>query len=570
MQKYFMVLVAFIIFTGTSLAKPVPYTPFDLAVINSNKPKIAKLLRSGYDINTLTLNGKTPLMYAASVRNISMLKFLIKKGADIRKLNNIGYTALMYAVGMSDEGIEKYTTAAIKYHMAVILISQGARASARDTFVKQTVLHHALRGKTSLQLVRLLVQKNASIKAATPDGKTILMYAAATLNPEIIQYLIQNGATVNQKDTNGDTALMHTVDNLNNLSLNIVYDAKKFSPYLKTCDVLLKKGADIHIINNKGEYVFHRMVRIDAPMVKYLVQKGARVNQKDRKGTTILKRVESAYRDGNLKQKYYLKLKQFLIHNGAAKVSMDSSKTKSLFGAISSGNLKRVRALITQGADVNGFDSIGNTPLLAAIKQMNYPIARYLISKGANVNGKTQNGTPILMAIQGRDYTVRNNYRTIKYYTLVLNSGADVNGRDTEGRTSAMYASKNKDMEVLKLLGAKNADMRLQDNKGDSVLHYGIKNLYSAENLKMITYLISRGVSVNIKNKKGQTPLAASIGTYHIEIVKFFLKKGANPNIKDAEGLTAIGYAGKLMQRYKFQSKYYSNVIALLKKNGGK
>lgn len=540
------------------------------AIANSNKKSIERLLRQGFNINKKSINGDTPLMFAAEMRIESMVPFLITKGADVNIRGQRGYTALIYAVGVSDQAIENRTTADAKFRIAKALVTAKADVKAVDTLTKSSVLHHATFGKTSLKMIQYLVEKGAPVNAKTKYGKSVLMYSTRTLNYKIVQYLIQKGASVKMKDSDGNTALMLAIDALNQLSLQDVENSKKYDQYLMVIDVLLKNGADIHMKDKKGTYPLHRMTRIDSPLLKYLINKGAKVNEKDQYGDTILTRVEKHFQKGFLDEKHYKDIKKFLLARGATGRSIDSSSTKYLFGAITAGSLSRVKQSLAKGADINGYNEVGETPLIASIRMMQYPIARYLIARGADVNGKTKDGTPALMAIQGTDYTVYYNYRSLKYYTILLNSGADVNARDAQGRTSAMFAVKTVDFAVLKLLSAKNADFTIQDNNGDTVVHYITRNISSEENFAAIDYLLAHGANIDTRNNKGLTPLWMAIKYSHEGRVIYLLKKGANPNLKDKKGNTALGFVKSLPSRYKFDKERNQKMIAILKKYGGR
>ena len=106
--------------------------------------------------------GGTPLMYAAYVGNIEVIKLLIEKGADVNARNNHNGTALMLVAQRGD------------------LVS-----------------------------VRLLLEKGADARVRHASGYTALMYAAASENsdPELIRAFLARGVELNVKANDGETAL---------------------------------------------------------------------------------------------------------------------------------------------------------------------------------------------------------------------------------------------------------------------------------------------------------------------------------------------------------------------------
>lgn len=73
-------------------------TALSLAVTNGYRLIIDWLINEkGANVNTKNNDGCTPLMYAASVGHIDILKFLIEKSADLELKNEDGFTALHWA-----------------------------------------------------------------------------------------------------------------------------------------------------------------------------------------------------------------------------------------------------------------------------------------------------------------------------------------------------------------------------------------------------------------------------------------------------------------------------------------
>ena len=64
-------------------------------------------VKSGADIEHICAN-KTPLMYAAKLGKLEMLKYLIEQGANINAVSTKGKTALSYSIEYKRPEIEAY------------------------------------------------------------------------------------------------------------------------------------------------------------------------------------------------------------------------------------------------------------------------------------------------------------------------------------------------------------------------------------------------------------------------------------------------------------------------------
>ena len=112
----------------------------------------------------------TPLMYAASVDDIEMVKILTENGAKVNASDSHGRTGLMYV--------------AIK---------------------------HDVQCEHSVEIIDFLTSKGADVNAKyfndVDSDITALMIATTVGNIEIVEALIRNGANVNARTTKGTTAL---------------------------------------------------------------------------------------------------------------------------------------------------------------------------------------------------------------------------------------------------------------------------------------------------------------------------------------------------------------------------
>jgi ankyrin repeat protein len=109
-------------------------------------------------------------------------------------------------------------------------------------------------------------------------------------------------------------------------------------------------------------------------------------------------------------------------------------------------------------------------------------------------------------------------------------------------------------LDVIELLVDHGADIHSTNDDG-SILYTGIAN----SNLDMVAWGIGRGLSVNGRNDRGQTPLYWAVIEYDVDIVELLLKHDADPNIPSNIG------------RYPLQfviQDYDRNIVILLLEYG--
>ena len=108
--------------------------------------------------------------------------------------------------------------------------------------------------------------------------------------------------------------------------------------------------------------------------VKLLVQAGADLSAKDKKGRTALTYAKEA------------KFKRVVAYLEAAYEKRDAAGALTLREAAATGTLYRVKALLEAGADVEQSDEHGQTPLMFAVAAGHVEVVRMLCAAGANVH----------------------------------------------------------------------------------------------------------------------------------------------------------------------------------------
>ena len=126
----------------------------------------------------------------------------------------------------------------------------------------------------------------------------------------------------------------------------------------------------------------------------------------------------------------------------------------------------------------------------------------------------------------------------------LLKNGAEVDSKDSYGRTPLSWATENGREAVVKLLlGREPVEVNSKDIDGRTPLLYAVENGHEA----VVKLLLGReGVEVNSKDIDGRTPLSYAAVYGHEAVVKLLLgREGVEVNSKDSDGRTLLSYAAE-------------------------
>ena len=98
---------------------------------------------------------------------------------------------------------------------------------------------------------------------------------------------------------------------------------------------------------------------------------------------------------------------------------------------------------------------------------------------------------------------------------------------------------RNGDINDVKLLLGKGADINTKDNDGWTALHYATRH----QTTEMAQLLLDRGADINAKDNDGWTALHCAAVYKNTEMVQLLLDKGADVNAKTDIGKDALNYA---------------------------
>lgn len=212
---------------------------------------------------------------------------------------------------------------------------------------------------------------------------------------------------------------------------------------------------------------------------------------------------------------------------------METTETdieSELITAIENKNFETTKKLINSGYDINR-EVNGHTALTIAVNLHNNKIVKMLIDAGANVNTKSTDGLTILMFA----IITKNNGAT----NILINAGIDINAQDIDGLTALMTAIKLKNNRVVSLLINSWADLNIKDKNGYTALMHAI----ICENNIASTILINAKADLNIKCNKGETVLILAISFKNNNVVKMLIEYEIEINAQTNNNYTALMHA---------------------------
>ena len=231
---------------------------------------------------------------AVKSHSLGYTRILLANGADLefQNRNQLITTVLCVAASHDDSDIVKF------------LIENNASMEER-TERNETILMQAVVNK-NLDLLQYLVEHGAKLDDTVPyNGLTALMYAAKVNFPEAITYLVSKGANINMQSKDGETALLIASSKRNFEAMKALLDCGAdieiqdkfgFTPlsiacynnYLDAAQVLIDHGANINARTEDGRTILMVSASNLRPeSVKFLVDKGADKTVTDKDGKTV-------------------------------------------------------------------------------------------------------------------------------------------------------------------------------------------------------------------------------------------------------------------------------------------
>jgi ankyrin repeat protein len=293
-----------------------------------------------------------------------------------------------------------------------------------------------------------------AINIANLYGTTPLHYAAS-FAPDFIETLILRGANLEARDTRtGNTPLFFAI-----------------SRSQTAMRLLLKHGSQVDVTNRMSETPFHYAVckqYITPQDLDELIARGARLEARDSRGNTPL---------NNAVLYHHARIK-YLLDRGAKMNSINEQGETLLYDAVSADALPFIDELLRIGLDPLQKNHLGDSPFIFSLRKPTLEVADRLFDH-LNKQGKTDGmlaemNTPDVEDTTPLYHTIINNHKNVFDWFILM--GADLSLSDKKKRTALYCAVVFQRVDFIKTLLAKGADPWAADIEGNTPLKLAMKS----------------------------------------------------------------------------------------------
>ena len=352
-----------------------------------------------------------------------------------------------------------------------------------------TALRDAVRlNKTDM--VKFLLLHNADLTETDNDGNDILMYAVITNSPiEMIEDIIAAGGDVNTQNSLEQTPLAVAL-------------AQKNTELVK---LLIKSGANVKMSDGQDilHYAYDKKVPLDT--LKELIDSGIDINTVDAEGNNLL-----------------------------LKALKNNDEKTALFA-------------LENGADINQKDNEGETAVSYVLFNKTSPqITDKIFALDYNVENKLEKQNKMVWKVlmeQDKFDLLKKTWDKMPdvsrtpdaFGEIPVKVALAVQDKPELHKLALSYIEKadsdfvwaavrDKNIELLKFLLNKEADVNSTNGDGDTLLIYMVKNGYD---LKFIELIKTKDLDFEVRNADNKTALDIAIEQNHHDLAEYLLKSGA-------------------------------------------
>lgn len=528
-------------------------TPLEAAVFNGNLPVVRLLIERGADINKRGLNytalsravdekdeqmvlyllqngARDPscLPVAVKHRSVAITKQLLEHGMDVNaKDDDRGHTALHWAAQYGDTDM---VSLVLQYKPDTSL-----RLNGRYYDSQATAFHLAVKnGHMDAAFAILAEQGRSTVNLPDSDGNTPLHLAASAGQSNMVDALLALAETAQMTNNEGETAL-HMIALSGYRGRYDPRESNRF--HLASWDIFESEWAE-----EQEEPIDNPGIRIATSLMAFY----DRVDILDKHGVTPLMRLagsnlgKDSERWGRTESWKVLRddeqLIDCMIQHGARFDQRDPSGKTLLHHAAILGCESRVRWLLERKdwRNLDCRDNDGRTPLSWACETKNQAVLRLLLGQEVNCSdADNDDWTPVERAAAQRDESTMKllfaaGAQCSKHLLLKIFSGS----RGYNG-----VHAKFEVCQCLKTALSHGADPSVKDELGKSLLHY---IAYGDNMMAMELLLESQRLDINIRDRWGRLALHVAAEFARSKLVDYLLENGSQANALDLRCRTAL------------------------------
>lgn len=401
----------------------------------------------GNEVDKVTHDGRSYLMWAAYKGNADLMTYLIKKGSNVKLVDDHGYNLITFASISQQKNLKVFD----------LILANGGSMSDTTRDGATALLLNASHMKSEATW-NYFIEKGAAINAADHDGNNLFTYAARLGNKFVMNKAIQNEIDYLKPNNKNGNAML--------------FAAKGWRRTTNTIETFL-----------------------------YLDSLGIKANVTDSDGNTPLHALAKYQKNENVWD--------FFIGKGLLINKQNESGNTALLYAINAKNKMATQLLLPLTDTVNHKNKEGESALIFAFRRLNTDLAEQLLNKNANAavkdsdnrnlivhlfymlnNNSTETFESLLALAQENGVSETEPFeggKNLVHLAIEKNSPyllnkaieleQNINGKNKEGLTPLHVAAmKCKDNELLKLLLSHGADKTILTDFEESAYDLALEN----------------------------------------------------------------------------------------------
>ena len=212
-------------------------------------------------------------------------------------------------------------------------------------------------------------------------------------------------------------------------------------------------------------------------------------------------------------------------------------RQNALHEAAACGDHAEILALLHADSDIDRVSNDGKTALHQAALYGKLETVRLLVNQGANVNlhDLFASYTPLHLAAAHANRQI-----VMEICAILLTAGADVNAQTKWGTTPLWSAAVAGRIELLEFLLSRGAELDVRDTEGRTPLIFIVKHPFHPD---MLSFLLTRGIDVNAQDVNGRTALMYAAEAANEKLINILLDNAADLTLRDKNGRNALMYA---------------------------
>lgn len=393
-----------------------------------------------------------------------------------------------------------------------------------DWSPQEVFLSAAVNG--DVDTLRRMVDAGTGVDTVDKEGVSALLRAANAGKPAAVRYLLQAGADIRLRDRSG-RSLLHLV--------------AAWPANLGLIDEVLARGLAVDDQFDGGDTpLMSALLRGHLAGARALLARGADPRVRDRHGnTSVVQMISGIYAfRGGAGDRDALALLDELLRAGVDPRAKGQYGRDAMSIAAGKGLQEVVAVLQRHGSPIDSVGSDGLTPLQQAWLGRHTEETSWLVRQGAPVDFHSA-------VAQGRCSEVEK----------MLDQTPQLIDRELRGARAAplAIALRQGQADMVRLLLQRGADPNGRDPENGS-LRNAVRNLPDVAILRL---LIDHGADLDAADGDGNTALNLAARDDRLELARLLLEAGADPNSRTERGYPVLGFARSDAMR------------TLLRKHGG-